>query len=120
MRRATNPGGGWAGRGLFGGEVWRRIADRLVLSPRELQIAQGVCEDELESAIARRLGISAHTVHTHLGRLYQKLGVRSRVELVVRLVRCHNDLCRDPRGGVPPLCARRAAGECPFAGDDEV
>jgi len=46
---------------------------------------QAVFDDQNESRIARSLGISAHTVHTHIERVYRKLGVSSRVTLVVRV-----------------------------------
>ena len=39
-------------------------------------------EDVKESRIARRLGISAYTVHNHVCRLDKKLGVGSRPELI--------------------------------------
>jgi DNA-binding NarL/FixJ family response regulator len=55
------------------------------LSPRESQIVQHVLLDEKERAIAAKLGISTHTVHTHLRRIYAKLGVSSRVELATRV-----------------------------------
>jgi DNA-binding CsgD family transcriptional regulator len=35
--------------------------------------------------IADHLGISPHTVHTHIERLYRKVGVASRVSLVRRV-----------------------------------
>jgi DNA-binding CsgD family transcriptional regulator len=47
---------------------------------------QAVFDDQKETAIAANLGISTHTVHTHLERLYRKLRVSSRVSLVVRVV----------------------------------
>jgi DNA-binding CsgD family transcriptional regulator len=55
------------------------------LSERERQIAEAVFDDQKESVIAVHLGISSHTVHTHLERLYRKLGVTSRVTLVSRV-----------------------------------
>ena len=66
---------------------WEMIARGLELSPRELQIVQHVCADEKDLAIAAQLSISAHTVHTHLKRIYWKVGVNSRVGLVVRVFR---------------------------------
>jgi len=66
-------------------EDWRDLACRLMLSPRELQILRYVFADEKEQTIAVRLGISLHTVHAHLRRIYGKLGVNSRVEAVVRV-----------------------------------
>ena len=70
---------------LLSQRAWRDVADSLKLSPRELQIVLHVFDDQKEQAIAEQLGISPHTVHTHLERLYHKLEVTSRVELVVRI-----------------------------------
>jgi DNA-binding CsgD family transcriptional regulator len=65
--------------------VWDRLAQALKLSPRETQIIRSILQDRKERAIAADLGISPHTVHAHLERLYHKLGVSSRVQLVVRV-----------------------------------
>jgi ATP/maltotriose-dependent transcriptional regulator MalT len=70
-------------RSILADDVWRMIANSLHISHRELQIIQGIFDDRKESAIADDLTISVHTVHTHLGRLYRKLGVSTRVGLVV-------------------------------------
>ena len=63
---------------------WRLIDRELKLSAREHDIVELVNADVKESAMGARLGISPHTVHTHLERLYRKLGVSGRVQLVVR------------------------------------
>ncbi|MGA2031614.1 MAG: helix-turn-helix transcriptional regulator [Thermoguttaceae bacterium] len=68
-------------------DQWLRVAARLEMSEREYQIVRLVFEDEHERNIATQLGISLHTVHTHLKHLHRKLGVRSRVGLVLRVVR---------------------------------
>lgn len=39
--------------------------------------------------MARQLDISTHTIHSHLERLYRKLGVTSRCGAVVRVVAEH-------------------------------
>ena len=70
---------------LFTNETWESVSRSLRLSGRETEIVQGVFDDQKEEAIASELGISRHTVHTHLERLYHKLSVRSRVELLVRV-----------------------------------
>jgi LuxR family maltose regulon positive regulatory protein len=57
----------------------------LALSTRESEILQAVFEDQKEYCIAENLGISTHTIHTHLERIYRKLHVSSRVELVVHV-----------------------------------
>jgi DNA-binding NarL/FixJ family response regulator len=62
------------------------IANSLRISDRELEIIQGIFDDRKEFAIADELKISMHTVHTHLERLYRKLGVSSRVALVLYIL----------------------------------
>lgn len=57
---------------------------RLELSARQLDVLHGIFDDLSEADLARSLGISQHTVHTHMKRLYRKLGVGSRVETVLR------------------------------------
>ena len=75
---------------VSGGAEDKKIADliaaKLRLSARERQIVQAVINDEKELAIAWHLGISRHTVHTYLQRIYQKLDVASRVQLVVHIL----------------------------------
>jgi DNA-binding CsgD family transcriptional regulator len=74
---------------LFTPVEWDRIADALHFSLRELQVLQGLSDDLKELAIARRLGISQPTVHTHCQRMYRKLGVHSQTELLVRVLAQH-------------------------------
>ena len=64
-------------------DAWKVIAKSLRISDRELQIIQGIFDDRKEFAIADELKISMHTVHTHLERLYRKLGVSSRAGLIL-------------------------------------
>jgi DNA-binding CsgD family transcriptional regulator len=70
---------------VFSSEIWRALSRSLGLSQREAQIVPALLDDEKESAIARRLGISRHTVHTYTERLYRKIGVTSRVGVVRRV-----------------------------------
>ncbi|WP_428389932.1 response regulator transcription factor [Mucisphaera sp.] len=103
----------WSANELISEENWAALRARLQLSEREVQIAQAVLEDRKELAIAMDLGISPHTVHTHLERLYRKLGVDSRLGLAVRLMRCQNELIAEPGSALKPVCARHAEGRCP-------
>jgi len=68
----------------------RRQAARIVsakgnplLTKREDQIAHMVAEGLPNPEISSKLGVSEHTVKNHLFRIYEKLGVSSRVELVL-------------------------------------
>jgi DNA-binding NarL/FixJ family response regulator len=57
------------------------------LSPRELQILQMVANGATTKEVAHDLGISPHTVKTHLERLYEKLGANDRAEAVAIAMR---------------------------------
>jgi DNA-binding CsgD family transcriptional regulator len=65
---------------------WKCLADSLRLSPREVQVVKGVFRDNKEESIAADLGISPHTVGTYLQRIYTKLRVNSRPQLIVRVM----------------------------------
>jgi DNA-binding CsgD family transcriptional regulator len=58
----------------------------VALSPREQQIALMVAGGRTNQAIAGSLEISAWTVSTHLRRIYAKLAVSSRAEMVAHLL----------------------------------
>jgi DNA-binding NarL/FixJ family response regulator len=58
---------------------------RHTLSPREQQIARLVAEGSTNRMIASTLDISLWTVSTHIRRVFVKLDVRSRAEMVARL-----------------------------------
>lgn len=64
---------------------WEAIILALELCRRETQIVCGIMEAQSEAQLAANLGISTHTVHTYIDRLYRRLGVGSRCELVVRV-----------------------------------
>jgi len=53
-----------------------------VLTPRELEILTLLAEGLVNKQIAERLGISEHTVKTHLAAIYEKLQVSNRAEAV--------------------------------------
>ena len=58
-----------------------------MLTKREQQILGHLSEGLTMYQIGTRLGISPRTVETHVGKLYRKLGVRTRVQAVARAVR---------------------------------
>lgn len=65
--------------------AWEEIRNSLGLSLREFEIALHVMKGLSEVEIADHLGSSPSTVHTHLERIYRRLGIRSRCALVARL-----------------------------------
>ena len=56
------------------------------LSAREREILDQLAEGLPYKQIADRLGISPHTVHNHLRKIYGKLHVQSRTEAVVKFI----------------------------------
>lgn len=57
------------------------------LSAREAEVAQAVACGLSNKEAAARLGISERTVKAHLGAIFEKFGVRDRLQLVLRLSR---------------------------------
>lgn len=55
---------------------------RIQLTPRELSTLRLMADGKANKEIATALGISERTVKTHLGHLFEKLGVTSRTEAV--------------------------------------
>lgn len=55
---------------------------RVQLTPRELSTLRLLADGKANKEIATGLGISERTVKTHLGHLFEKLGVTSRTEAV--------------------------------------
>ena len=60
------------------------------LTKRERQVAELVADGRSAREIARQLHIGRRTVETHVARAYAKLGVRSRVELILRCAASSN------------------------------
>jgi DNA-binding CsgD family transcriptional regulator len=56
--------------------------DEIILSPREREIVHLVAQGYPNKAIAQTLEISPWTVNTYLRRIFAKLGVTSRAEMV--------------------------------------
>jgi two-component system, NarL family, nitrate/nitrite response regulator NarL len=64
-----------------------RLTEResLSLTSRELQVVQCVLSGKTNKATAKELHLSEHTVKNYLFRVFEKLGVSNRVELLLHL-----------------------------------
>lgn len=77
--------------------IWLAIVRALKLSQREAQIVRLLLSDETEGTMASILTISPHTVHTHLERLYRKLDVKSRSQVVIRIFQKYVEIAGPPQ-----------------------
>ena len=57
------------------------------LSKREREILQKVADGATTRQVASDLGISPHTVKTHLERIFEKLGAKDRAQAVAIAIR---------------------------------
>lgn len=57
------------------------------LSAREREVAEAVAEGLTNKVVASRLGITERTVKAHLATVFDKLGVRDRLQLALRVSR---------------------------------
>src|SRR5437763_1011254 len=107
----TRPSGGRAARQPH--TQGRLTPVALGLSPREREVVQLVAAGLRNKEIALRLQISEKTVKFHLGRIFDKLGVDSRTELLLRAI-AEGGLVP----GYPPGASSdptRSEGTCPQA-----
>ena len=63
-----------------------------LLTPREVEVLGAIGEGLTNKAIARKLGISLHTVKFHIESLFRKLGARTRTEALARAAERRLDL----------------------------
>jgi DNA-binding CsgD family transcriptional regulator len=98
--------GGRASRGLRAQGHLTPVT--LGLSPREREVVQLVAAGLRNKEIALRLQISEKTVKFHLGRIFDKLGVDSRTELLLRLI---------AEGGLVPGDRRSGSADTPRSAD---
>lgn len=81
------------GESMFSARISKMIADwsrgirPYALTIRELEILRGLTEGKLNKEIAMELGLSEKTIEKHLGELFTKMGVTTRVEAAVKAVR---------------------------------
>jgi two-component system nitrate/nitrite response regulator NarL len=71
-----------------------------LLSPRELQVAEAAAQGQSNKQIANQLTLSEHTIKNYLIRIFEKLGVSNRIELLFQLFSECNDRASTGRVGV--------------------
>jgi DNA-binding CsgD family transcriptional regulator len=67
-----------------------RTAPDLPLTEREREVLHWLAGGKTDRDISEILGISPRTVHKHLQRIYEKLGVETRTAAVMRVLNCRH------------------------------
>ncbi|MEQ6918087.1 response regulator transcription factor [Halomonas aquatica] len=71
----------------LGGESRLQEDALALLTERERAVALAVAEGQTNKEVARRLDITERTVKAHLGAIFRKLGVRDRLQMILRISR---------------------------------
>jgi DNA-binding NarL/FixJ family response regulator len=79
------------------------------LSNRERDVVRAVAEGRTNREIGKHLGLTEHTVKNYLFRIFDKLGVSTRVELVVYALAC------GPSQGMPGATPSKKTGPRPVS-----
>lgn len=66
-------------------DLWAEVIRALQLSPQQVKVTSHVLRGLCDKQIASELQISEPTVRTHLGRIFQRNGLRDRGELILRI-----------------------------------
>lgn len=69
----------------FDAATWVRVVEVLGLPPQQARIVERLLCGMCDKQIALDLSLSVPTVRTYLGRIFDRLGVRDRVQLILRV-----------------------------------
>lgn len=67
-------------------DVFERVMESLRLPPQQVKIVELVLCGQRDKQIASSLSLRVPTVRTHLSRIFFRLGVQDRVELILHIV----------------------------------
>jgi DNA-binding CsgD family transcriptional regulator len=85
------------------------------LTRRQYEVMERIVTGWSERAVAKQLGLSIHTIGTHVKMSYRKLGVNNRTELVRKWLKQENRPTRSVEPLSPPL-AVSSLRYCPGCG----
>lgn len=66
--------------------AWEQVGAVYDFSAREREIAGLLLRERSERDVAKQLNLSVHTVHTYSSRIYRKVGAKTRVGLLLRIL----------------------------------
>lgn len=70
---------------LLAAEEWQSIIKIFKLSPQQARIVELILQGKKHKQIALELALSESTVQTYLGRLFTRLGIADRTELILHI-----------------------------------
>ncbi len=73
---------------IFSNTEWSEIVENLSLSSRQEEVSRHLFRGLSDKQIALQLEISVPTVRTHLSRLFLKMDVQDRHELILYIFYC--------------------------------
>ena len=82
---------------IFSEAQWADLTEAMSLSPRQVDVVKCVFRGFADKQTARHLGLKINTVRDYMGRIYLKVGVEDRVELVLCVLSRFLARCRDNR-----------------------
>jgi DNA-binding NarL/FixJ family response regulator len=80
---------------IFSENEWLQLSNELYLSPRQAEIVKCILWGCSDKQIARELQISVATVRTHLSRLFSKLNIQDRSELILYVFGYFREKCKE-------------------------
>jgi DNA-binding NarL/FixJ family response regulator len=63
------------------------ISRHEALTPREVEVVAQILDGNSNQKIAGQLGLASGTIKVYVAHIFEKLGVSSRVELIIRYAR---------------------------------
>jgi DNA-binding NarL/FixJ family response regulator len=78
-------------------KVWNEVASVMRLAPQEARIVGLILQGKRDKQIAKDLELGVPTVRTYLKRVFHKVEVQDRMELVLRVFAVAHGLSRGPR-----------------------
>jgi DNA-binding NarL/FixJ family response regulator len=72
---------------------WDRLATTLKLSPQQKRIVELILRNRCDKQIASAMQIKKSTIRTYITRVFQRLGVADRHELILLLFAMSHGIC---------------------------
>lgn len=72
--------------------TWHQIAKALALSPQQARIVELILQNKQDKEIAAELELSVATIRTYLRRIFDRVKVKDRLSLILRIFALAQDV----------------------------